>query len=416
MTMLLLSVHGFDPRGPKVGGIETHVRQLLRCHPADMRAMIVGIDDFGDAEIGKVQQITVAGREIDFLPVLHVSSANQTGAATSVGESITFRFAMALLRYLPRIREAIRGRTVSAEIERFEYAPIIRMLGCPFVLVTHNEGDPRTDKMDSILSKYWYVNSIAEWMAVRLADRIYGVTPRIRDRIVARYPRVADKVNVLTVSVDTGIFRATPFDLEDGKLRLVYAGRLDEFKDPRLMFRVVRRLHEVLDGAFEFHYCGSADPYRFEEFRAIETFSVCHGSLTPDGVAAVMRRCHIGILVSHWEGMPCFLLELLASGRAFGGLRLPQFDQVVENGLNGRMVERAPTAELSEDGVAAAIIEQWREIRDGRVDPDKIHARIIPWSVDVQLNRLFTSLRDIRLPSDNPKAHGGTGGHASAAS
>ena len=47
-------------------------------------------------------------------------------------------------------------------------------------------------------------------------------------------------------------------------------------------------------------------------------------------VAAVMERAHIGILTSHYEGMPCFLLELLASGRPFGGVRLPQFAPLVE--------------------------------------------------------------------------------------
>ena len=93
MSLRLVSIHGFDPRGPKVGGMETHVRQLLRRHPADMRILMVGLDDFGDLELGKVHTITVAGREIDFLPVMHIPYGDQTTAAKTVSNSVTFRFA-----------------------------------------------------------------------------------------------------------------------------------------------------------------------------------------------------------------------------------------------------------------------------------------------------------------------------------
>jgi glycosyltransferase involved in cell wall biosynthesis len=226
-----------------------------------------------------------------------------------------------------------------------------------------------------------------------LARRIFCVTPKLKERLTARHPSQTAKSDVLTVSVDTAIFAATPFDLRDETLRLVYAGRLDEFKDPALMFRVAKRVHEKLNGAFEFHYCGSSDPHRFDEFQPIEKFSVRHGALLPDGVAAVMRSVHMGILVSHWEGMPCFLLELLSSGRPFGGLRLPQFDQVVKPGISGRMVERADTVEASTEAVAQIVIEQWAEIKAGRVDPALVHEQILPFSADRQLERLFDAHR-----------------------
>lgn len=395
MKQRLVSIHCMDPRGSKVGGMETHVRQLLRRHPADMRLLMIGIDDFGDLELGKMHTITVSGREIDFVPVMHIPATEQTTAAKSVSNSVTFRFAKAMAWHLPKIRRMIRGEAASATVERFEFAPLARLLGCPLVVMVHNEGDPKADKMDSILSRYWWINDTAEWLAFRLAKRIFTVTPKLKERIEQRHPSQAKKAEVLTVSVDTQLYQATPFDLTDGKLKLVYAGRLDDFKDPALMFRVCRNLHEKLNGAFEFHFCGSADPHRFPEFKAIESYTVRHGALLPEGVAAVMRQVHMGILVSHWEGMPCFLLELLASGRPFGGLRLPQFDQVIEVGVNGQMVERADTVEESEERVAQAIIKQWDEIRSGKTDPHAVHAKIIPWSIDRQLGRLFTALKDI---------------------
>ena len=55
--------------------------------------------------------------------------------------------------------------------------------------------------------------------------------------------RAAKKTEVMSVSVDTRRFRPGPFDLQDGVFRICFAGRLDEFKDPPLMFDVLARLH-----------------------------------------------------------------------------------------------------------------------------------------------------------------------------
>ena len=56
MTYKLVSIHGMDPRGAKVGGIETHVRQLLKNHPEDLPLLMIGIDDTGLLELGKMRE------------------------------------------------------------------------------------------------------------------------------------------------------------------------------------------------------------------------------------------------------------------------------------------------------------------------------------------------------------------------
>src|SRR6185369_6548118 len=202
-----------------------------------------GIDERGDLELGRAAAIVFAGRPIEFVPIMRAQVVDQTGASKTLTGSLTFRFAAALMRYLPRLRSLSGGAPASVEVERFEFAPMGRALG-PLVVMVHNEGDPKRDKMDSLLSRYWWINEAAEWTAFRLARRIFCVTPKLKERLATRHPSQAAKADVLTVSVDTGIFRATPFDLADGKLKLVYAGRLDEFKDPALMFRVAKRVHE----------------------------------------------------------------------------------------------------------------------------------------------------------------------------
>ena len=68
------------------------------------------------------------------------------------------------------------------------------------------------------------------------------------------------------------------------------------------------------------------------------------------------------------------------------------------------MVERGVTVEESETMVAGAILQQWADIRAGKVDPQKVHEKIVPWSVDNQLTRLFWALREIARPGKPPPA------------
>src|SRR5436305_6692997 len=47
-------IHPFDPRGQKVGGLETYIRDFITFHPADTEVLVVGVDSVGGLELGKV--------------------------------------------------------------------------------------------------------------------------------------------------------------------------------------------------------------------------------------------------------------------------------------------------------------------------------------------------------------------------
>lgn len=388
MRFTLVSIHTMDPRGTKVGGIETHIRHLLRHHPADVRLVMVGIDERGDLPLGRISEIEIAGRIVSFFPLMRVEPSSQVNAAASLSSSVTLRFAGRLMLALPRLRALLGASPAVVEVERVELALPARLLGRPLIVLLHNEGQ-RGDKMDSILSRHWWVHEGAEWLAVRLAARLYCVTEKLAERVAKRHAAYAERIGVRTVSVDCDIFKPTPFDVSDGVLRIVFAGRLDAFKDPPLMFDVAARLHKKLGGAFEFHYCGASDPSAFAEFAAISAFTVRHGALRPEEVAGVMQRCHLGILTSYYEGMPCFLLELLASGRPFGGIHLPQFDQVVTAGISGVMVERGEDRAATAERLAEALILAWQEIKRSIYCPPQIAREIAGFAVTRQLADMF---------------------------
>ena len=391
----ILLMHPMDPRGGKLGGIETHVRLILSRHPADFSVLFVGVDEIGDCELGTVKRVEVDGRVIDFLPVVHIGTDRINLAARKLTGSTTFRFALGALRFLPRLRKLTRGAPISADLQRFEFAVLPKLLGLKTIQMVHGEGS-KDQKMDSLIKKLWFIHRANETLALTLADQILCVNPNIVTRLEKILPRAARKAEVMTVSVDTRRFAPTPFDTTDGVFRVVFAGRLDEFKDPPLMFRVFVALRARLNGRFEFHYVGATDPGRYPEFEAIRDCTVLHGVQGADGVAAIVRRCHAGVLTSYFEGMPCYLLETLSVGRPFCAIRLPQYDPLVVRGVSGELVERTDPVDTCLEQLVDAFARLRDDIFAGRIDTDRVHARVEPYSVETQMSRLFAHHRRLQ--------------------
>ncbi len=389
----LLLMYTMDPRGAKVGGIETHIRQILQHHPDDFSVLFVGTDETGDLTPGKVYRQSLGGRSFDFMPVAQVRPEAVNTAAKRLVQSTTLRYVLGALRHLGAIRRALGPGPATADLHRFEFAPIARLLGLPALQMIHGEGS-KNDRMDSLIKTYWYIHSSGERLALRLARGIYCVNPAIVERLKTSFPHAYPKAELLSVSVDTGLFRPTPFDCADDTLRLVFAGRLDEFKDPPLLFRTVAELRRIL-GRVELHYVGATDPERYAEFASVRDVTVRHGFQNAQGVAGIMARCHMGVLTSFFEGMPCFLLEGLAAGRPFGAIRLPQYDPLIVSGVSGALVERRDTPEASADALAAAFAEVWSAIKAGRITPEAVAAKAAPFAITSQMSRLFARHRGL---------------------
>ena len=391
----LVLMHPMDPRGSKLGGIETHVRQVLARHPDDFSLLFVGIDEFGDGPLGVQRQIEVGGRRVAFLPVAHIDQTRINLPGKRLSQSTTFRFACGILRHFAAIRRAIGREPATADLQRFEFAGLARLLGLASVQMVHGEG-AKDQTMDSLIKRFWFIHRSNEWLALHLARKIHCVNANIIRRLETVQPTVVPKTEVMTVSVDTDLFAPRPFPAWDGVFRVVFAGRLDSFKDPPLMFRVLAGLKARLAGQLEFHYVGTTDPSRYPEFEAIADITVRHGFQPSAAVAGIMARCHAGVLTSFFEGMPCYLLETLCVGRAFAAIRLPQYDPLVVEGISGMLVERTDPEAACE----AALVNAFEAIRDAaaekRLDPQRIHALVEPYSVRVQMQRMFAQHRALQ--------------------
>ncbi|WP_024514448.1 glycosyltransferase [Bradyrhizobium sp. Tv2a-2] len=400
-------IHPFDPRGEKVGGLETYIRDFITFHPDDTDLLFIGVDSRGDLKLGEVHRLTFRGRTFDFVPIVHFSDMQAREASRTIRASLTGQFFLALLRYFGPISRLIRSRRCTIDLRRVEYSwlPVITRL--PFVQMLHGEGVPKL-QMDSLLRRYWFVHNAGERFAVATSAKFLCVNPFITERLQKTYPRQKGKIDTLWTWVNTNIFRPTPFPQELAPFRVVFAGRLDEFKNPPLMFRTLDRLRRRLDGRLEFHYIGTSDPQRFPEFSAVEDITVRHGFKDAAGMAATLAFAHAGILTSEFEGMPRCVLETLAVGRPVVAMHLPQLESVIHDGTSGFLVRRSgPTEDLAE-----TLADRFMDVRDaigrGETDHARIADAIEDFTPSKQLARVFRyhqELQDARRIALTPSVY-----------
>ena len=183
-------MHPMDPRGSKLGGIETHIRLILRKHPGDFSILFVGVDELGDCTPGVIKRLDVDGRSIDFFPVCHIPASDINLPGRSILRSTTFRYAAGALRYIAALRKALKGTRASADLQRFEFALLPKLLNLPHVQMVHGEG-AKDDKMDSLIKAWWFIHRANERLALALASRILCVNSNIIARMKREFPKAA---------------------------------------------------------------------------------------------------------------------------------------------------------------------------------------------------------------------------------
>lgn len=391
---LLVVFATLDPRANKIGGIETHIRHILRNHPDEVDLLLAGIDEIGDLRPGTPVDLSFGERNITFLPLARIPAEEARVSAARLSKSTTLRFVLGGIRHLTALRRLIRDRLATADLPRVEFAVLPYLLGLPYVLGIHADL-AKVGSTDSLLKRYAALRQWSEGFAFRKAAHVFAVNPEIAASLLARYPFLGGRCDALPVPVDTALFSPTPFPPAD-PFRIAYAGRLDDVKDPELMFEAIAALEERMPGRVAFDLIGAADPTRFSSFARIARLTVRHGARSAGEVAAILRGAHCALMTSHSEGLPCFLLETLASGRAFVGTALPSFAPFIHSGQSGELVPRAAERGKTAADMATALESVARDISLGRLDPDRIAASVSHLAVHRVFEQLFGRHATIR--------------------
>jgi len=90
-------------------------------------------------------------------------------------------------------------------------------------------------------------------------------------------------------------------------------------------------------------------------------------------IPALLRRCHIGLLLSTDEGLPNAVLEYMASSLPVVVVRLPFIDELVGHQHNGLVVDQPAAGAIADAILALAHSTEYRE-RLGRASRERIEA------------------------------------------
>ncbi len=122
-------------------------------------------------------------------------------------------------------------------------------------------------------------------------------------------------------------YDSKPFD---GTMELLYAGKLSTVKGvPWLL----KSLKQIKDRPFRLHMAGSSSGAELETCLALAqdlgSKVVYHGPLSHEKLGELMRRCHVFVLPSFFEGLPLVLMEALACGCRIVTTALPGVREIL---------------------------------------------------------------------------------------
>jgi glycosyltransferase involved in cell wall biosynthesis len=384
-------INSADPRGAKIGGISTYIRDYIFYHPEDMNLLFVGPDEIGDLKLGEINDIEFRGRKMQFLPLLRTeTSVNKY--AKSISSSETYQYSMTLLKNWSKLKKIFRDGKYSAEIRRVEFAPILWSMGVPFVQMVHVWG-AKDKPMSALLGKHSAIRGLTEYIAAALAYKFYSVNSDMTAMYKEKFSQFARKFDTLTTWANTTVFAPHPFQFTaDDKIKVVYVGRMDRFKRPDIMFQVIGKVAEMTGGKVEFHYIGDGDPSVFEGYEAAVPLMVRHGAKNSAQVGELLRTMHVGLLTSEFEGMPRFVLETLSSGRPSVDLHLPQLERVIKDGESGYLIARGDD---QVEAAAQGIVDIYARMKSGAVTPASIAQHVVAFSPPALLGKIFNDHRHL---------------------
>lgn len=333
-----LVVHQVDPARPAPGGIDSCLRGLLRYAPAAMTIAVVGVDVGGvpGRRIGRWELHRQGGTSIFFLPVTTLDPGDQR---RRIPHSVRLVGGLARFRHrLPRARLVQAHRADVA-------AAAVALLRRPLAYFIHNQAAGLTGTTSD---SFWRrLGSGHERLEARLVRRAHDVVVFNEDYARELAPlNPAARFSPTWYDPQLVTFAADPVDPH----RIVWVGRLEAPKDPRLAVQVLERLAErdpaapwVLDVVGDGTLRRDVERAVADLDPALRSRVRLHGRLAPGEVAATMAGAGVFLMTSHpgYEGFPRVLVEAMASGLPAVVTAGSDTGGLVAEGHNGFVCERS---------------------------------------------------------------------------
>ncbi len=391
----VVMVHQYDPSTTThVGGIEVVINTFVKYAPADIEPRLIGITSDERAHpVGRWQPITIAGRDVQFLPIV----AAQPGRTRGVPLSVRLTWALA------RAHKAMDLRDTVLTFHRIEPTLAIQRAAAPVVLFLHAHSNDLYNPMTEIT--WGRFPWLYQWLERRLIQRpaqIFIVREDAAADYRARYPSVASRIQFLPTWVDEELFVSWPepqrqaaraqlahrHGLDPSHRWVLFIGRFEGQKDPLLLLDAVRRLNG-LQGSTQLVMIGrgTLEP-QIKAFIGEHELGGMVRLVGPQPQAELVRWLNAGdclCLSSAFEGMPLVVLEALQCGVPVVSTATGQTPRIL----------REPAGVVVQERTAEALGRGLTALLDRRPDRAACQQLASPYTARKALERVYAAYRDV---------------------
>ncbi len=162
-------------------------------------------------------------------------------------------------------------------------------------------------------------------------DTVLALSEDQKNEIIRLYKFEPERIIVVGAGFNNNLFypKAKP---KPDPVQLVYAGKLSNAKGVPWFLRALK---EINSPDWQLHLVGSGSGKEKEHCLKLAKVlgdKVCtHGAIPQEELAEIMRRSHIFILPSFYEGLPLVILEALACGCRIVATELSGIKEIVNN-------------------------------------------------------------------------------------
>ena len=154
--------------------------------------------------------------------------------------------------------------------------------------------------------------------AVRKINKILCLSHHQKDQVQELHGVDPGNIKVVGAGFDENLFFFNPESdakIDNGPVEIVYAGKLSRAKGVPWLLTSLQKISEQ---NFCLHLAGSGSGKEKDECVALAKSMggrvILHGALSHDDLATLMRKSHLFVLPSFFEGFPLVIMEALASG------------------------------------------------------------------------------------------------------
>jgi glycosyltransferase involved in cell wall biosynthesis len=275
-----------------------------------------------------------------------------------------------------------------------------RFYGLPY-LISLRGADVPSEEVKRFAKHYRILRPFVRWLW-RDADALVAVSNGLREYAFETTPDLP--IDVIPNAIELSVFTPPRHRHHDGPVRLLFVGRFNAFKNVETLLEAVSCLKEMGVNNFELQLIGDGERRSNLERLAVEKeLTRCVkflGWVNRTAIVDRYRQADLFVTATTWEGMPNTVLEGMACGLPVVATRASGLDELVQEGVNGYLIDINDPAALAER--LADLIDNPYERRRMGKESRKIAEQEFAWEyITEQYVEIYERIRKKKIENRN---------------